>query len=141
MIKGKWYHIEINQKYVFDKENYVTFIQINQQAVMEIENEHPIEFHNLDVFVSHPWEHAADQSKIRNFKFQTEQDDFTGWQVIDGTDCWLECGNKAGSCDHCGANGFCCSKSKHDINGDCTSDMVEAIYNSPWVGLNVLSAV
>ena len=39
---------------------------------------------------------------------------------------------KAGQCDFCGSNGFCCSGDKHENNGDCTTSMVDAIKNSDF---------
>ena len=75
-------------------------------------------------------EHIASSTKIRNFKFKTEQDGETGWFVIDGTDCWASCDEQGGRCDHCGTNGFCCSRSKYNLNGDCTEKMLIAIRES-----------
>ena len=40
--------------------------------------------------------------------------------------------SQGGSCDYCGKNGFCCSASKHEINADCTDEMVIAIRNSDY---------
>ena len=48
----------------------------------------------------------------------------------DGENCWGHCGAKAGPCDWCGENGFCCSANHHlvdsDNNGvpDCTIQQV-----------------
>ena len=71
---------------------------------------------------------TCDDTKIRNFKFKTEQDDLPGWAVVDGTDCYPPCSGVAGHCDYCGKNGYCCSGKRHDINGDCTDEMITAIH-------------
>ena len=41
--------------------------------------------------------------------------------------CWYVCGSKPGQCDWCGGNGYCCSGTKLDSNGDCPSDGVRYI--------------
>ena len=71
---------------------------------------------------------TCDDTKIRNFKFKTEQDDLPGWAVVDGTDCYPPCSGVGGHCDYCGKNGYCCSGKRHDINGDCTEEMITAIH-------------
>ena len=45
---------------------------------------------------------------------------------------FLECGQSGGKCDWCGTNGFCCHQGKEDINGDCTTDMQNAILGSQF---------
>ena len=73
------------------------------------------------------------KTKIRNFRFKTEQDDEPGWQVVDGDyNCWNDCGSQGGKCSSCGSNGYCCSKNKGFNNGNCTLEMSQAILESPW---------
>ena len=84
------------------------------------------------VYAAKPWANHAVNTKIRNFKFKTEQDAKPSWFVPDGSDCWNQCNGQAGSCDHCGPNGFCCSadSTKVDFQGDCTKEMIDTIKNS-----------
>ena len=79
------------------------------------------------VYASYPSHANAYNTKVRNFKFKTEDNDAAGWQVIDGTDCYGACGGKGGKCAHCGTSGYCCSKNKFDLNGDCTEQMSQTI--------------
>ena len=73
------------------------------------------------------------KTKIRNFRFKTEQDDAPGWQVVDGEyNCWNDCGSQGGKCSSCGPNGYCCSKNKGYSNGNCTEEMSQAVLESPW---------
>ena len=79
----------------------------------------------MQVWASNPWSTTGENTKVRNFKFKTEQDDAPGWFVLNGEDCWNDCGG-AGQCSECGANGFCCSKSnvlfsEGDVSGDSNS--------------------
>ena len=46
------------------------------------------------------------------------------WEVTSG-DCWYDCGNRPGSCNRCKNGGYCCSKSKTDINGNCPRNAVK----------------
>ena len=39
-------------------------------------------------------------------------------------DCWGKCGKKPGKCSECG-EGFCCSHTRTDINGDCPAEAVQ----------------
>ena len=77
---------------------------------------------------SNPIKRTCDDTRVRNFKFKTEQDDLPGWTVVDGSDCYPPCSGVAGHCDYCGENGYCCSGKRHDINGDCTEEMITAIH-------------
>ena len=64
--------------------------------------------------------------RIYFFKLTRER-----YYVIDGTDCWQQCDQHGGACpQHCGPTGFCCSSTRHHVNGDCTLEMEEAIRNS-----------
>jgi len=36
--------------------------------------------------------------------------------------CWGICGRKGGSCHHCGVDGFCCSPTRHELNGNCPAE-------------------
>ena len=56
---------------------------------------------------------TAQNTKIRNVRFKTENDGTDDWFIIDGSPCWDACDQTGGKCDHCGANGFCCSATKH----------------------------
>jgi len=50
------------------------------------------------------------------------------WAVSDpGTDCWYQCFGAPGKCDFCGPEGYCCSATKLDINGDCPNDIVDEL--------------
>ena len=53
------------------------------------------------------------------------------YYVVDGTDCWQQCDQHGGACpQHCGPTGYCCSSTRHHVNGDCTVEMEEAIRNT-----------
>ena len=41
--------------------------------------------------------------------------------------CWSGCKRRGGNCEWCGQNGYCCSGTKHHLNGDCPSDGVTYI--------------
>ena len=50
-------------------------------------------------------------------------------------DCWYVCGEKAGSCDLCGENGYCCSPdSNMDSAALCPAHVQDLIYASPSKG-------
>ena len=78
-------------------------------------------FENIGVWASNPVDYEAISTSVRNFKFKTEQDGVDDWYVVDGENCWTDCGSKGGQCDWCGPTGYCCHATKHDINGDCTT--------------------
>ena len=90
----------------------------------------PTEFKDMVVYASDPHHTQTLDTRIRNFKFKTEQDDGADWEVVDGADCYNECG-KGGACTFCGSNGFCCSTQKLEDNGDCTTEMLQAI--KTWI--------
>merc|ERR1711868_185115 len=46
------------------------------------------------------------------------------WEVTSG-DCWYDCGNKPGSCNQCKNGGYCCSKAKFNLNGNCPRNAVQ----------------
>ena len=55
------------------------------------------------------------------------------WNVKRDEDCWYICGGKGGSCSACKLNdddGYCCSQTKLDLNGDCPTEAVDAIISS-----------
>jgi len=54
-----------------------------------------------------------------------EKDPKIGWSVSGPADCWYECANSGGKCDFCGSDGYCCSPTKLDLNGDCPSDVAQ----------------
>ena len=118
--------------YIFERpKGYYYEIRINGEVCFTQINTLPQDFNEKKVWASKPeTDHPASSSKIRNFKFKTEQDADQGWQVVDGTDCWASCDQQGGRCDHCGTNGFCCSRSKYNLNGDCTEKMLLAIRES-----------
>ena len=35
--------------------------------------------------------------------------------MVNGEDCWYECGEQSGKCDFCGTVGYCCSAEKDQI--------------------------
>ena len=114
--KGYYYEISINGKVYFSRINTL-----------------PQDFNNKKVFASKPETNTpASSSKIRNFKFKTEQDADQGWQVVDGTDCFGHCDREGGKCAWCGSNGYCCSHTKYQWNGDCTESMLIAIRESEY---------
>ena len=86
----------------------------------------------MKVYASDPFNESTENSKIRNFKFKTEQESAGEWFVPDGVDCWMQCNQQPGSCSFCGHNGYCCSgdSSKVDYQGDCTLEMIETIQQS-----------
>ena len=47
----------------------------------------------------------------------------TEWK-FDLSDCWNFCNYKGGACSYCGQNGYCCSKDKLSLNGDCPTDAI-----------------
>ena len=156
LTKGKWYSVEVSQEYrtstSSSSSGYYWQIQINGPKVMEELNDKPREFNDLVVYSSNIWStgtvyndyfpsfslvqsqlcKAAENTRIRNFKFRTKQDDSPGWFVPTGEDCWDSCGG-AGNCDWCGVNGYCCSAdSTTGAIGDCTDEMIDAIKNSDY---------
>ena len=55
------------------------------------------------------------------------------WSVKRDEDCWYVCGEKGGSCSACklnGDDGYCCSQTRLDLNGDCPTEAVNAIISS-----------
>ena len=55
------------------------------------------------------------------------------WIVKRDEDCWYVCGEKGGSCSECqlnGDDGYCCSQTKLDLNGDCPNEAVNAMISS-----------
>jgi len=54
------------------------------------------------------------------------EDDYSGtvWHT-NFEDCWGICGAKGGACNVEGCDGFCCSKSKIDLNGDCPASAIQ----------------
>ena len=52
------------------------------------------------------------------------------WTVKSGEDCWASCNSKGGSCTSCGDDGYCCSGTKSDLNGNCPTDAVNAVTSS-----------
>ena len=40
-------------------------------------------------------------------------------------DCWGLCGAKGGACNVEGCNGYCCSRSKVELNGDCPASAIQ----------------
>ena len=110
---------------------YIYEVRINGNLCVHEVNTLPEDFlEQMFVLATKNNDHIASSTKIKNFKFKTEQDGETGWFVIDGTDCWASCDQQGGRCDHCGTNGFCCSRSKYNLNGDCTEKMLIAIRES-----------
>ena len=55
------------------------------------------------------------------------------WSVIVDEDCWKRCDSTGGSCSSCdlhGDDGYCCSATKFDKNGNCPTDAVNAVKGS-----------
>ena len=55
------------------------------------------------------------------------------WIVKRDEDCWYVCGEKGGSCSVCqlyGENGYCCSQTRFNLNGDCPTEAVNAMISS-----------
>ena len=129
--KGKWYLVEVGQHFQGDAGDYVYSIYVNGVKYYEEVNTIPTEFENMKVYASNKENGPAENTKIRNFKFKTEQEGAPGWTVTDGIDCYPTCGS-GGHCEQCGTNGFCCAENKPDLNGDCTDEMIEAIKNSEY---------
>ena len=115
------------------KKGYYYEIRINGEVCFSRMNTLPQDFNDKKVWASKPeTDHPASSTKIRNFKFKTEQDADQGWQVVDGTDCFGHCDRLGGKCDWCGSNGYCCSHTKYQWNGDCTESMLIAIRESEY---------
>jgi len=51
------------------------------------------------------------------------------WKISSSDDCWGNCNDQGGKCDFCGNNGYCCSPTKLDLNGDCPADIVQSLKN------------
>ena len=52
------------------------------------------------------------------------------WYLPEQRNCWEGCKDqnpRAGRCEWCGENGYCCSGTKLDLNHDCPSDGVTYI--------------
>ena len=112
------------------------YIKLNGQILHQKENKIPRGFSEkqMKFYAANDLRGAtATNTKIRNVRFKTENDGTDDWFVIDGSPCWDTCDQMGGKCDHCGANGFCCSATKHSVNGDCTTDMIDTIKNSEYV--------
>ena len=55
------------------------------------------------------------------------------WSVKRDEDCWYVCGKRGGSCSVCqinGDDGYCCSQTKLNLNGDCPTEAVNAMISS-----------
>ena len=55
------------------------------------------------------------------------------WIVKRDEDCWYVCGEKGGSCSACqlnGDDGYCCSQTKLNSNGNCPTEAVNAMISS-----------
>lgn len=136
MTKGKWYKIDVGQEMKSDGQ-YYWFVEINDVRYHEARNDKPAVFENIGVWASNPADYEAISTNVRNFKFKTEQDGIDDWYVVDGQNCWQDCGSKGGQCNWCGPTGYCCHATKHDINGDCTTGKSFNISKSQGKGSHV----
>lgn len=132
--RGNWYQLEVGQN-IGQNDEYIYYIKLNGQILHQKENKIPRGFSEkqMKFYAANDISGAtATNTKIRNVRFKTENDGTDDWFVIDGSPCWDTCDQMGGKCDHCGANGFCCSATKHSVNGDCTTDMIDTIKNSEY---------
>ena len=54
---------------------------------------------------------------------------------MNDNDCWGGCGEKAGPCDFCGENGYCCSPDSNMHSGAlCPANVQNLIYALPTKG-------
>ena len=59
LTKGKWYLIEVEQKFV--QMEYLYIIKINSETVRDMINNNPQEFIDMQVYAAKPWDHSAEQ--------------------------------------------------------------------------------
>ena len=59
LTKGKWYFIEVEQK--FSQMEYHYNIRINGETVRDMINTNPQEFIEMKVYAAKPWDNSAEQ--------------------------------------------------------------------------------
>ena len=59
LTKGKWYFIEVEQK--FSQMEYHYIIRINGETVRDMINTNPQEFIEMKVYAAKPWDNSAEQ--------------------------------------------------------------------------------
>ena len=59
LTKGKWYLIEVEQKFVQMEYHYI--IKINGETVRDMINNNPQEFIDMQVYAAKPWDNSAEQ--------------------------------------------------------------------------------